>query len=122
MLAIASSADPFHEGGRFSERENALEAKELKLRILPGLFAECASRRMEECRIIGFVDKLGRKKREAVMLTLDVRDLAANFYRIRAGDGALRKQNTEIASEVWGTGRLQRWSLRVQRLHRKSWS
>lgn len=80
--------------------ESALEANEQELQTFSGLSAENAALRTESSMLRDFVEALGRERREAVMLTQNVWDLAAHSKKFRADAEMLRKQNMELAGEA----------------------
>lgn len=111
MKAVSSTAGPLQEGLWVAELESALEAKELVLQMLPGLFSENSTIRAMASRLRASLKTLGHERREIVMLTQDVRCLTLRSKKISADAENLRKWNIELADEFRERIRVLRWSL-----------
>lgn len=80
--------------------ESELEAKEFVLQALSGFESENSTLRAEVSRLSASVETFGRKKREIVMFTHDMRDASSHARKARASAKNLRRWNVELTSEV----------------------
>lgn len=70
------------------------------MQTLPGPVAEYATLRTELSQLRGSIETLARERKEAVILTRDVRELMAKSKEIQAYADALRKRGKELACKV----------------------
>lgn len=70
--------------------------------MLPGLTAENSTLRTVIGRLRDSAQTPSQERRNVVMVTQDVRDLAAHSKKIRASAEVMRKQNIELAGEAPG--------------------
>lgn len=101
--------------------ESALEEKGLELLALPGLVAKCSTLRKEVIRLRHSVKTFGRGRREVVMHTQSVGDLAPHFMEIRADAETLRKWEMNLQVRFGRKLCWLEWILLGKKLYQKSW-
>lgn len=78
MKAVPSSVGPSVKKLRVANLESALDSKNLEYQTLPGLAAEYFTLRTKVSRLKNSAETLGRERKEFVIATQDVRELASH--------------------------------------------